>query len=768
MNMNDNDASSAAGSVEAGGGDEAVGVIDESGQFSVSTVDSVRPVGIKQQAARDERRTLGKRETRVIWILRLCVALTFVIMALSTSLGAYYYILDTETAKFEDEFELQSDQILTAFNVAVERKMAAVEALSSAYTIHALHSGSTFPNVTLPYFEYEGSIARIAGQNVMAFYMPLVNDSTKAGWLEYAKSESGEILRSIENAEIERSKQDAKFGLETRKVDVPDVLLDDAFVPNYIWGPNNDGFSVEPYLPIWQSTPLLPREAHFINLDLTMAAYAKGSLDAVLQHGTASLDVMSRLDDTTKNDNRADEEQSAYNLLIQFGQYRHSLESYAKDPITSLSVPVFDTFGDDKSVVGAIFTTMYWRLFFAGVFSDSVRGLLCVLENTQGQQATYVINGPNATFVAEGDHHSSQYDNMFKEIDLVDFFKGSSSPETRTFSAIDLDARFIDYKLRVYPTDEFKELYVTGEAKEDAIAIGSTFIIAFLVFIVYDCCVERRQRIVLDRAVKSTALVSTLFPENVRERVINDDEARGKGKSRQIAFRATNISGNQMIGGPPIAEKFAATTVFFADLAGFTKWSSTREPEQVFQLLEGMFKAFDAAALRRGVFKVETIGDCYMAVTGLPHPQADHAVRMAKFASDCLDKIAQIVGDLTENLGDDTSKLTLRIGMHSGGVTGGVLRGDKSRFQLFGDTVNTASRMESTGTPGRIQVSQATADYLILAGRGKWLTPREDKVFAKGKGEMQTYWINTDTRSTTSDQSRSSYAQADADAKSST
>jgi hypothetical protein len=115
---------------------------------------------------------------------------------------------------------------------------------------------------------------------------------------------------------------------------------------------------------------------------------------------------------------------------------------------------------------------------------------------------------------------------------------------------------------------------------------------------------------------------------------------------------------------------------------------------------------------------------------------------MAKFAHDCLHKLAKVIEKLSESLGEGTEDLTLRIGMNSGEVTAGVLRGEKGRFQLFGDTVNTASRMESNGIAGRIQVSQSTADALILAGKAGWLTPREEKVFAKGKGEIQTYWID--------------------------
>jgi class 3 adenylate cyclase len=83
----------------------------------------------------------------------------------------------------------------------------------------------------------------------------------------------------------------------------------------------------------------------------------------------------------------------------------------------------------------------------------------------------------------------------------------------------------------------------------------------------------------------------------------------------------------------------------------------------------------------------------------------------------------------------------MRVGLHSGATTAGVLRGAKGRFQLFGDTVNTAARMESNGVRGRIHVSQATADALIIKGKSDWLINREDKVVAKGKGEMQTYFI---------------------------
>lgn len=207
-----------------------------------------------------------------------------------------------------------------------------------------------------------------------------------------------------------------------------------------------------------------------------------------------------------------------------------------------------------------------------------------------------------------------------------------------------------------------------------------------------------------------------------------------------------------------------------ADLVGFTAWSSARDPTQVFILLETIFIAFDEIAVERNVFKVETVGgnvasfiicfavinflwntktshitcvhaDCYVAVAGVPDARDDHAVAMAQFANDCLERFATLIQKLEVKLGPGTADLGMRIGLHSGPITGGILRGERSRFQLFGDTINTAARMESNSMKGRIQISEQTADLIFAAKLEHWLMKREDKIEAKGKGVLQTYWL---------------------------
>lgn len=117
---------------------------------------------------------------------------------------------------------------------------------------------------------------------------------------------------------------------------------------------------------------------------------------------------------------------------------------------------------------------------------------------------------------------------------------------------------------------------------------------------------------------------------------------------------------------------------------------------------------------------------------GLPEPRSDHAVAMARFAAKCVKTMSRVTKQLEIQLGPDTGDLCIRVGLHSGPVTAGVLRGERARFQLFGDTVNVAARMESNGRPNQIQLSQETADLLLQAGKGSWIEPREDVITAKG------------------------------------
>jgi len=206
------------------------------------------------------------------------------------------------------------------------------------------------------------------------------------------------------------------------------------------------------------------------------------------------------------------------------------------------------------------------------------------------------------------------------------------------------------YKLTAYSSAKYEDASISSLPLVVSLLIGLVFLTVMLFFYIYDRFVKRRNDLVIDAAARSNAVLLELFPKNVRDRMLKEKE-----NERKISGF---VNKGKLREDQPNADLFTDTTIMFADISGFTSWSSEREPVQVFILLETLYNA----------------------------------------------------------------------------TTAGVLRGDRARFQLFGDTMNTASRMESMGVPGRIQVSESTAQLLMDAGKSKWLRKREENVFARGKG----------------------------------
>jgi adenylate cyclase len=203
---------------------------------------------------------------------------------------------------------------------------------------------------------------------------------------------------------------------------------------------------------------------------------------------------------------------------------------------------------------------------------------------------------------------------------------------------------------------------------------------------------------------KSEALLMNILPSSIAERL--------KASSQTIA------------------DGFDSASILFADLVDFTPLSQRLTPAEMVGILDQLFSRFDAIVERHGLEKIKTIGDCYMAAAGVPDPHPDHARRAALLALDMRDAVA------TSAVGG-RSGVELRIGINSGPVVAGVIGTKRFLYDLWGDAVNTASRMESQGTPGEIQITRATYDLL----KGEFVCRPRGTIQIKGKGQMETWYL---------------------------
>jgi class 3 adenylate cyclase len=220
-----------------------------------------------------------------------------------------------------------------------------------------------------------------------------------------------------------------------------------------------------------------------------------------------------------------------------------------------------------------------------------------------------------------------------------------------------------------------------------------------------------------------------LFAEAVRSRRLLQAEQQ---RSEQLLLNVlpAPIADRLMQGEEVIADRFPEVTVLFADLVDFTRRSQETTPDRVVRVLDDLFTALDRLAERYGLEKIKTIGDAYMVVGGLPSPRPDHAEAVADMALALREEVPR-------HLDPDGQPLAVRIGIDTGPVVAGVIGRRRFSYDLWGDTVNTASRMESRGVAGCIQVTERTYRRL----RDRYCFKRRGPVQVKGKGRLVTWFL---------------------------
>ncbi len=208
------------------------------------------------------------------------------------------------------------------------------------------------------------------------------------------------------------------------------------------------------------------------------------------------------------------------------------------------------------------------------------------------------------------------------------------------------------------------------------------------------------------------------------------EEARRRSEALLHRVLPPSIIPRLREGGGKLAEAVDEASVLFADLVGFTPFAGRTPPREVLAVLDAIFTGFDDLTLARGLEKIKTLGDSYMVASGAPSPRPDHAAALADLALAMLE-------ELKVHSPRVPGGLRMRIGIHSGAMIAGVIGRSKFAYDLWGDTVNTAARMESHGEPGRVQVSEVTAGLI----GGAMVLEERGVIDVKGKGPMRTFWV---------------------------
>jgi len=515
------------------------------------------------------------------------------------------------------QFEQQAKGISEATRFHAKTVVGSLEAMSETITSYAGATEIEWPYLRVPDFDRRAQRIRTEAYIETIAFSPVVVYEDRHSWSIFSAYEREGSLPSVtSNNTISSARSAVGSGIYYLDEETGQPVADD------------DIFMI----PLWQTSPL-PYNSSIINFNLISDSLYYYLFNAMTESKHTALSAVYN-------------NVAFYDQL--YGPDAHetmhmNLEDTQKAsdlPHSILMSPVYDSFNENRSLAGVIYGILPWDSYLTELLPPGIDGIIAVLKNSCGQSFTFRIDGPEAFFIGNGDLHDSKYDQIVHEVPFGQDFLGE---ETKTY-------RQCFYTLLIYPSQEFEDTFASNHMQSVMTLLAIVFAGLAVFFFVFVWFVQRRQVRVMEIAVRTTAIISNLFPANVRDRILaqakemankeydgqamenvgGDVSTRGsktlrtllkEGSTRNVmeAYDATDRKSSDHASGDinvlstaPIADLYPNCTVFFGDIAGFTSWSGSREPAQVFTLLETLYGAFDEIARCRRVFKVETIGDCYV------------------------------------------------------------------------------------------------------------------------------------------------------------
>jgi Adenylate and Guanylate cyclase catalytic domain len=545
---------------------------------------------------------IAKEDSERVWWLRVLVILVLVVASISIAVPLRKGTHDSQVRAYEADFTQFASKVIDTYYRNIEDKIWTAYSLSVALTSDTQRANLTWPGISIADFETR-AFGATKMVNAIILFAPLLTNLTRAEWEEYAIDNEYQLDAELAD---DPNCQDPGFVDEfgsCRKISDGIFKLDGPYLV--------DQTEQAMYSPLWQVSSGVRADDSAMFDQMSEPIRNRALLDMIENRVPVVSDVI-------------------------YAGYDYDNKESQTEPRSLLFFPVYEFVADGSKVVGSISLDFEWKSYFAFSLKHSSAVDVVLLNLATNQYWTFQAKNNEVRFVAEGDHHDPRYDGTMVESSLD------------AFDNLGIAVK-VEYLVRVYPTRSYEDEYITNRPALFAAYVVIAFFFAGCAFLIYDFVVRRRQRLVLASAERTTKIVDSLFPKQIQKRMFKRSEARKEAASKDangLFWRVggTRASANSpkkdtaipqnfdcavsvrlrsfldsspssrlasdLNGNDPIADLFPETTILFADISGFTAWSSEREPPQIFLLLETLYQAFDQIASRLGVFKVETIGDC--------------------------------------------------------------------------------------------------------------------------------------------------------------
>jgi hypothetical protein len=545
--------------------------------------------------------------SKAIFRLRFLLAAILLAATFLAAFGIHKVTRDGEEEQFETTYNGNAIKILDAFEESLRHTIGAIDNYAVVTSTEA--EKEDWPFVVSSNFQVRGASSRaLAGAGLLSV-VPLVSEENRAEWEEFSGNHSGWVDEGIEHNGSHNRDDGHNHTLRRRQLQIDEDNEHEEETPaDFSQGIANTIYRIEdhnhdaivedsegPYWPVWQTNPIRRTMVNY-NL-ITHGSFGKDMAE-VFEKQQIVIGLVADVSDihdpfnflyhtphlhsekiNNQEDHNHEETDDEEDQGLEDGIYSvgsHSQEGEAQhgdfgDPLSMTFFPIFDQIDEPRKLVGVIAAAIYWRDYLVHVLPPNARPMFVVLENGCGQAFSYRVLGEDVEVLGEGEFHETRFDSMelehsFHLADITD----EKDPTSLTFSGVGFDLDYCPYVVRVFPTSEMEDYYLTRRPTFYALAIVVVFLFATGVFVFYDILVDSRQRKLHKKAEETSAVVNSLFPANVRDRLFqseNESSSAFKNNSTQNR-RRSNESTPIRRRSLPIADLFPQATIMFADIAG--------------------------------------------------------------------------------------------------------------------------------------------------------------------------------------------------------